>query len=375
MKSLLIGDLHIDNAKNSISNSDSFLEILNLFTLIKNSAHEHRVDYVIFLGDVFNVPISTSSTILSAISELVNDLSMEVPIIFIEGNHDIVDDKHMIVKNGENRMSVKASLLTPFKFFNNVKVFSNPEVVNIEKNIEIAFIPFSNNINEDLDRVSKKFSVGSKRILMGHFDIRNNFYLQDGGNPAFNNKLPNTSDLIEKYKYDIVLLGHIHEPEEFLVNEKLVKYVGSSRNINFSNIGEKKGIHLFDFDTFELTFIENEHTNIFKTFKDVDELKKFCYNKTPEELSKTKIKYVYSSSADMKSIGKLKEFFKTLQFEKNIVVDEEQSGTISVESLSEFENLIKDNLMTKDKIVEYAIQFKEPENVEEMLNMFNMVVR
>ena len=82
-------------------------------------------------------------------------------------------------------MSVKASLLTPFKYFNNVKVFSYPEVVNIEKNIEVAFIPFSNNTMDDLNKVSRKFSAGSKKILMGHFDIRNNTYLKDGGNPVF----------------------------------------------------------------------------------------------------------------------------------------------------------------------------------------------
>ena len=47
---------------------------------------------------MFNAPISTSSTVLSAVSELINDLSMEVPVILIEGNHDIVDDKFMIMK-------------------------------------------------------------------------------------------------------------------------------------------------------------------------------------------------------------------------------------------------------------------------------------
>ena len=77
----------------------------------------------------------------------------------------------------------------------------------------------------------------------------------------------------------------------------------------FSNTGEKKGIHLFDFDTFELFFIENTHTNIYKTFRDIDSLKEFCYNKTPESLSKTKIKYVYSSSADMKKYWKIKRIF------------------------------------------------------------------
>ena len=49
----------------------------------------------------------------------------------------------------------------------------------------------------------------------------------------FNDNLPTTTELIKHYDYDIVLLGHIHEPEEFFIDGKFIKYVGSSRNINF----------------------------------------------------------------------------------------------------------------------------------------------
>ena len=36
-KALLVGDLHIPNSKSSISNSDTFQEIFNTFSLIKNT--------------------------------------------------------------------------------------------------------------------------------------------------------------------------------------------------------------------------------------------------------------------------------------------------------------------------------------------------
>ena len=41
-----------------------------------------------------------------------------------------------------------------------------------------------------------------------------------------------TEELIDKYKYDLVLLGHIHDHKRLKVRDKLVKYIGSCRNVD-----------------------------------------------------------------------------------------------------------------------------------------------
>ena len=56
MKLVIVGDLHIPNNKSSFISSDSFTEIFNTFQLIKDTVYKNKPEYVIFLGDIFDVP-------------------------------------------------------------------------------------------------------------------------------------------------------------------------------------------------------------------------------------------------------------------------------------------------------------------------------
>lgn len=375
MKALLVGDMHTDNSKSSIANSDSFHEVFMTFELIKYNIEKYRPDYVIFFGDVFNSPYSITSPVISIFSELIFEMSLDVTVIFIVGNHDDVDDRISSVKIGDRYMKLRASLLAPFSHYPNVVVFDSPNVIKIQNGVEIAFIPYCSNIMPSLDAVDKRFSRGTKRILMGHFDMKQSYYMIKSGDEALTNNLPSAEDLIRKYQYDLVLLGHVHDQAEYEVDGKIAKYIGSCRNVDFRNTGEFKGIYCMDFDTMEMEYIDNPNTSIYKIFTNFNKLQEYCMNNDPEKLGRTKVLYKYTSNKEVQKISKLKEYFKSIQFEKNILSETESLNKISMHAAQEFEDMLVNNLVTKDKLIDYAIQFKPPENKDSVVKVFKLFSR
>ena len=373
MRGILVGDIHIDNIKTSITNSDTFHEIFQLFNLIRNTIYDEKPDFTIFFGDIFNSPNAITSSVMSIISKLIAEIALDTTVLFIVGNHDDVDNKISVIKVGDRDVRIRASLLAPFAYYQNAVVFDSPKVIKIEDGIEVAFIPYSTNIYPYLDEADKKFSIGTKRILMGHFDIFQTYYLQGYRREDLMN-IPTAEELIRKYRYDLVLLGHVHDPAEYNIDGKKVIYIGSSRNVDFRNAGENKGLYVLDFNTFKMKYIDNPYTSIYKIFSSFEDIENYCKNNELEKLSRTKILYKYSSAKEVRKISKLKEFFKSIKFVKSSKSDE--LSQTSLNAIHEFEELLANNLLTDDKLIEYALQFKEPPtNKNDALNIIKYIKR
>lgn len=367
---LLVGDMHIDNSKSSIANSETFNEIFKTFNLIKDTIYDRKPDYVIFFGDLFNSPYGITTNVITIISKLLADLAIETPIILLVGNHDDIDERVSKVKIGNDRyISVRASLLSPFSYYDNITVIDSPTIVKMDQGIEIAFVPYSNNILGDIENIDSRFTKGVKKLMVGHFSIKDVDFMQLNSSEVVNS--PSAVELIEKYKYDMVLLGHIHDPCDYRVGDKVVKYIGSCRNVDFRNTGENKGIYILDFDSMELDYIDNPYTSIYKTFKDFNSFKAYCVDSSPEKLARTKVKYVYTASNEVKEISKLKSAFKSLQFQKtNAAIENDASN----KNIAEFENLVKSDLVTKENLVEYAVSFKQPIDKNRALNTLDIIL-
>ncbi len=373
MRGILVGDIHIDNVKTSIANSDSFTEVFQLFDLIRNTIYEEKPDFTIFFGDIFNSPNSITSSVISIISKLIAEIALDTAVLFIVGNHDDVDNKVSVVRVGDRDIKVRASLLAPFAHYQNVVVFDSPKVVKVQDGVEVAFIPYSTNIYPYLDEVNKKFSVGTKRILMGHFDIFQTYYMQGYRREDFMN-IPTAEELVKKYKYDLVLLGHVHDQAEYNIDGKKVMYIGSSRNVDFRNTGENKGLYLLDFNILKMKYIDNPYTYIYKIFNKFEDLEHYCKNNELEKLSRTKILYKYSSTKEVQKVSKLKEFFKSVKFVKSTQPNELNQASLG--AIHEFEELLTNNLLTSDQLIDYALQFKEPPTTkEDALNIIKYVKR
>ena len=149
MKVILVGDLHINNNKQYTSNSDSYHEVFHVFDMIKERVRNDNAELLIFLGDIFDSPSNITTSSLTIVSKLFGELSKLIPIITIVGNHDDVDCKTSDIQIGEVKYSIRTTVLSFLENNPNIKVVNKPEVIRMTENVEIAFIPYSNNIEAD----------------------------------------------------------------------------------------------------------------------------------------------------------------------------------------------------------------------------------
>lgn len=362
MKAIIVGDLHIDNRKSSVKNSESFDEIFRLFRQITRKVIDEKPDFVVFLGDIFDSPDNISTNVLSIITMLFNDLSNLTKIIILAGNHDVVDDMTQSVDLTEGiKGHLRSSLVYYFRMNQNIFVIDSAQVTNFDDiKTTIYFIPYHKNIVEVLDHFSHSISDSYTNIMIGHFETRDVNYIKMLPDQSMVEHLPNAHELFTKYKQDLVLLGHVHDRSEIEEKNKRLVYVGSARNINYNNRGESKGIYTLDLNTLVLDFEPNTDTAIYKIFRDSEELDSYLESSDPETLAKTKIKFIYTDAKETAKYSKVKKSLRRLEFEKAVFTDTESNtlGNINLDELK------VDTLTSKEKLFDFILDFKEIDQAE-----------
>ena len=101
-------------------------------------------------------------------------------------------------------------------------------------------------LNAWLSKTAYTFRNYGKKLLLGHFQVV--------GCSLNSGTAVTGIDATMVRKYDLCLLGHIHKPQRI----GNAYYVGSPFQQNFGEKGEGKRVGIFDFDTFELTWIPME---------------------------------------------------------------------------------------------------------------------
>lgn len=357
MKAIIVGDLHIDNRKSSIKNSESFDEIFRLFRQLTNKVLEERPDFVIFVGDIFDSPESISTNVLSVVTMLFNDLSSLVKVIIIAGNHDVVDDNiQSIDLTGGSKGHLRSSLVYYFKLNEEIYVVDKPQINHFDEiKTSILFIPYNNDIVESLNSISKDIRQSYTNILIGHFETKDVNYIKMIPDQSLVEHIPSAKELFDKYHQNLVLLGHIHDMSIIEEGNNRLVYVGSARNINYNNRDEVKGMHILDLNTLSLEFVPNTDTAIYKVFRDPNDLDKYLETNDPETLAKTKIKFVYTDSADTLKYVKAKKNLRRLEFEKAVFSNSNGSDIRAID----LDGLKIENLTSKEKIFDFILDFKE----------------
>ena len=360
---VVVGDLHIDNRKSSIANSETFDEIFRLFNLITKTVVEKQPEFVVFLGDIFDSPETISTNVISIVSMLFKDLSTLTKVIILAGNHDSVDDTYQTVDLTDGKTgNLRSSLVYPFSISEDIYVIDKPTITDISDlglDIECTFIPYQIDILASLKKVLPKIHEGKKHILFGHFETRDMNYVKIVKDQAVVERLPDAEELFNTYKQDLVILGHVHEHMEINSKEgngRLI-FTGSARNINYTNKEEIKGINVLYLDDLSLEFIRNENTAIYKVFRDTAELDEFLANTSDEKLAKTKIKFVYTDSKDTVKYHPFKRKLRRLEFEKSAFTKE--LDNTQVNSSVDLNELKMENVMNRDNLFNFILDFRD----------------
>jgi DNA repair exonuclease SbcCD nuclease subunit len=203
---------------------------------------KHGIDTVIHMGDLLDrrkyVNFNTLSQVKRRFFSPLRNRGIKVHCI--PGNHDTY------WKNTNDLNSLREL------FHDDLHLYEKPTTVEFD-GCSILFLPWITKDNSEECEAALDETVAP--VLVGHLEL-DGYEVMRGINHN-----GGMSDNI-LHKFDLVLSGHFH-CRQFRGN---VHYLGTQYDLNFSDVNEKKGFHIFDTDTKRLTFVENPYKMYHKLF-------------------------------------------------------------------------------------------------------------
>jgi len=254
MKFVYIADIHLSRySQDKIEDESNLPERLHSIrrALIEVAEYciANDIDHIIIGGDTLH----GKSVIYAIAQELMLDYFNDyqnIQFIVIDGNHDL---------SGKGKRVVSA--LRPLKNVPNVDWIRFDTTLFWESE-DILFVPYS----YDLAQVIKK---NKAKILISHFG------LSEG---MLNSGMSIISDVSIKDltgRYECVLLGHYHRPQEIIRPDISIYYVGSLIQLDWGEKGDEKRFLVVDSKTMEIQSIPitqyKQHIEIELLSSNVDE--------------------------------------------------------------------------------------------------------
>ena len=198
----------------------------------------NKIDTIIHLGDIFDRRKYINFYTLKRSKEFFFDelKKRNIEMHAILGNHDTFFTT-------TNEVNSVALLLSEY---DNIHVYDD-EVIHLDfGSTKFALCPWLTKQNTEKNLSILKNS--SANILCGHFDMKG-FEMMKGvvSDHGLDHKIFD--------HFEAVYSGHYHHQSQY----GNVKYLGAQYEMNWSDYGCKKGFHVIDTETRELTFIENEN--------------------------------------------------------------------------------------------------------------------
>jgi len=232
MKLAITGDWHLSNYNDKTDEASNLPDRLDkIKTAIYNMVSkctELGIDHIIIAGDLLHGKSVIYAIAQSVLLDFFRD-HKNTKFIIIDGNHDLSGRGNKVV-----------SALKSIDHEPNVTRISEPLKVG-----NIFFVPFM----YDLSKVIKS---NSAKYLISHFG------LSEG---MLNSGISVVSDISVKDligKYNTVILGHYHKPQEIIRDDIRVYYTGSPIQLDWGEKGDEKRFLILDTETDEVQSILTE---------------------------------------------------------------------------------------------------------------------
>jgi DNA repair exonuclease SbcCD nuclease subunit len=225
-KIAVISDLHLGVHTNSTFWYSTAIEWAKW---LRDQLNEQKITDIIFCGDWYHNRSEISVYTLQVSADILNILS-DFNLIIIAGNHD------MFFKN---RTDVNS--LSIFKNRKNVTIVDVEPITITHTNKTLTLCPWGVNIDE----------IPKCDAIFGHFEIEsfsmNAYKICEKGIQV--------KDLLTKSP--LVISGHFHIRHSKQYGSGTIMYVGNPFQMDYGDVDNEKGYHIFDLNTLECSFIKN----------------------------------------------------------------------------------------------------------------------
>jgi hypothetical protein len=234
----LLSDLHFGVRANSLEWLQNHQNFFRNFYIPYIKEHKKEDDILCILGDWYDNRQLLDIYVMNASIDIVFELAEILPIYFMTGNHDIY-----------KKYDTDVNSIVAFKYIPNVTIFEKPVIITNNQS-KILVLPWIGNGE------SEEMYVRANKIdyVFAHADISGFRY--DNGR-----EIKNGSADFSKFKnIKRLFSGHIHKRQE---RGNLI-YIGSPYHTKRGDIGNDKGVYIFDpkNNSYDLTY--NNFSPIFQ---------------------------------------------------------------------------------------------------------------
>lgn len=212
------------------------------FPFIKQQLQKTPDAVLIALGDVYDDRKSIDIDVNNLCIDVFEELAAMLPCYIINGNHDLT-----------KRTNSGNSSLRSLNNINNLTIIKEPMLLKFKQGTKVlasaAAIPYLGDCNEE-NKELVRFSGRAEYALM-HDDI---------SKMKFDNGMTIVGAVDAEKFSGRVFSGHVHKRQE---TEKVV-YVGSPYHLEYSDVGNQKGIYVLNVATGDLEFVPNNYSPVFQ---------------------------------------------------------------------------------------------------------------
>jgi len=244
VKIALITDQHFGGKSdsNSFNNYIAKFYTNQFFPYLK----ENKITTVIDLGDTFDRRKYVNFAILDKVRQYYFDVMREnhIQLHSIVGNHSTYY---------RNTNSVNSSYLL-YGHYENIEVYPEATTISLDGTL-IDLIPWINSENYESTMYFIKHSKA--QVAFGHLEVE--------GFAMYKNYVAESGIAKDVFKgYELVASGHYHHKS----SKGNVHYLGAPYEITWNDYDDPRGFHVFDTETREMQFIQNEYRLFEKIYYD-----------------------------------------------------------------------------------------------------------
>ena len=236
MKFAFIADIHLSKYGQDKREETSHLperlhSIKSALYEVADYCVKNNIRVMVIGGDILHGKSVIYAIAQDIMLQFFEDFNHAIKFYVIDGNHDLSGKGETVV-----------SALRPLFNVHGVTWINH---TNQQLSIQpegMMFIPYSHNVAEVV-------KTSKSKILISHFGLSEGIF--NSGMSIIQNI--SLKDLVGKY--ELVLLGHYHRPQEIIRSDINLYYVGSLIQLDWGEKGEEKRFLVVDTDTMQVDSI------------------------------------------------------------------------------------------------------------------------
>ena len=338
-KIFLLSDLHFGVRANSLEWLQNQLLFFEKFYFPFLNKEAKKGDIFFMLGDWYDNRQLLDINVMNKAINIIFRISEIMPVYLMTGNHDIY-----------KKFDTDINSLAAFRYIPNVTIFEKPCIVTNGKS-RILVLPWIKTNEEE--EMYAKANMQYADFIFAHTDMAGFKY--DNGK-----HIVKGANLRDIKGYKAIFSGHIHKRQQI----DHLYYIGSPYHTKRGDIGNKKGVYIFDPDNNKFEVTENNLSSVFQRIR-LEDLMEWTLEYTFKVLANNYTDIIVPDKyVHLFNLTKFIELFKDCPYKKvetvgeKVSIDDDFAGIVDGENIKDIITLLEMSINDLSYTSETLIKLK-----------------